>query len=186
MLAAGQPERIVSSTIEKYAADIRESGFWLEFVDAELFVRNTGGNLLLGIEQNAHSPLTLLTAADQFAHLFPEGEGPESVEIDPKNPHSWVMVSCNVNYKPDGVKNHWVPGFFRDQISADDWFDLTVVALSKCVKEYREKKSQLELLKEQTGILPQASPGSLGAQIMQTQIHDLEEEVQKYLGLVGL
>ena len=62
---------------------------------------------------------------------------------------------------------------------------MTVVGLSNSVKEYREKKSQLEILKEQASILPLAAD-SLNAQIMQTQIHDLEEEVQRYLGFVGL
>ena len=148
-------------------------------------MRNTGGHLLLGIDQDARSPLTLLTAADQYSHLLSEGEGPEPVEINPTDPHAWVIVSCNVNYDPDGVKNHWLPGFFREQISPDEWFEMTVVGLSNSVKEYREKKSQLEILKEQASILPLAAD-SLNAQIMQTQIHDLEEEVQRYLGFVGL
>lgn len=182
---AGQPERVCARNIEKYAEQIRKPGSWLEIVDAELFVRNAGGHLVVGVEHSADSPLTMLSSADQFSHLFTEGRGLEHPAFNITDNNVWVLISCNASYDPHGPKNHWVPGFLRQHVTDDDWFDLSVLSLSQSVQDYREKKAQLGLLKEQANTSGLIS-NELGQQIMQTRVSDLEEEVARSLGLVGL
>lgn len=182
MSIAGRPDEL-PALIEQYATMVRSKGFWLEVVDAEMICRSSGRCLVVGVD-NADEPLRLMNSVEQFGHLILPGDTSLDAEIDPTDRHTCVLISCNASYRPDGPKNHWVPGFFKGQISKDDWYDLSVVAIADSTHLFREKRAALwklqECIENQVG---NGSSSNSAREILATQVSDLEMEVTKLLGM---
>lgn len=56
--------------------------------------------------------------------------GSVKLDIDVDDP-PWCICACNAAYdlSPTSVKNHYIPGFLRSQLSKDTWFELTTLAI---------------------------------------------------------
>ena len=174
-----------ASLISEYASLVLRPGFYLEAVDAEIFVHNTGGRLVIGVD-NADMPMSLKDSADLSAHLS-EDQEKEELPINRNDPLTWVLVSCNANYAPNGMKNHWVPGFFKEQIRPDEWNRLTVTEIQPLVEEYKENKIKLKKLQETFKTMEENDLGEEhyppeAKVLLQSAITRVEEEVQKFLG----
>ena len=181
--AQGQPlplEIQKANQIHAYANMIKVNGFFLEVVDADVFVKQIGGRIAVAME-NPLGAIEVLPCEMQWSPVL--GPDLDIPEIDPRDPNTWVLVSCNALYDPAGPKNHWIPGFFKDQISPDAFYDLTALAAQPITQKYRAKRD--ELLKVQDSLNGLRSLGTEvdpEAEILLTsKIAALEVDVQQLL-----
>ena len=107
------------------------------------------GKKLVVVVDDVESNITLCQIEDFAKHLGAEClQLPPPPVLDRRRKDVWAMVSCNALFDPKGVKNHWVPAFFQQQISEDQWFELTVVARNRIRVSMIEKKKMLQSSKE--------------------------------------
>lgn len=158
---------------------------YLEAVDAEVLVRTAGGIIAVGVD-SLHDSIQFMSSQSAWGHLFPDS-GISEMEIgqsDLGDKHTWILVSVNASYDPHGPRNHWIPGFHKDQLTKDDYWDLSVIELKETKEQFRDAKTKLQHLRE--ALEAQELLGDRcdqdGKEILKTQVIDVEAEVTKLLG----
>lgn len=184
---SGGPERITTELIQKYAKSVKSPGFYMEVADAELFVQRAGGTLAVAVD-NAYEPLTIQHSLAQWSEALKEQGFPclDIQDIDPSDPHCWLILSVNASYDPRGRKNHWMPAFFKQQVTDSEYFDMTVLAASELVKSIREKKKELSEL--QSTIQEKSEMNLMSeeeAALSAAHVAELELEIGQLLCLVA-
>ena len=177
----GEPGKRKMEPIVAYAQMVKKNGFYLEVIDAQAFVLQIGGTLAFGLEDQM-GRIKVLPAQQQWATLLDHQN--DIPDIDPKNPNTWLLISCNAMYDPKGPANHWIPGFFKDQLHPDVYYQLTLEALSSLNDKGQKKRAQLKTLQASLDrVSSQARQDPEGQAILQSKISELEDEHAKFLNL---
>jgi hypothetical protein len=126
--------------ILKYAEIIKRPSTHLEAVDAEVFCAQNGKSLAIAVDSPGN--LEVKVSVGYWNAVL---DAPVDLpEVDPEDPKLWVLVSCNANFDPHAeVRNHWVPAFYKGQVSDDDFLQLTVEKQRILLAEYRQKRDEL-------------------------------------------
>ena len=101
------------------------------------------GKKLAVIVDDVESNIRVCEIEDFVEHIFSDKsmQLPPPPVLDRLREDVWAMISRNALFDPKGPKNNWVPGFFQQQISEDQWFELTVVARNRIrVRRSRRKR----------------------------------------------
>ena len=140
LFLTGPAEMDVRSMILKYAEIVKRPATHLEAVDAEVYATQYGKSLAVAVDSAG-----VLEVKPSMSYWNEVIDTPIDVpEIDPQNPDWWVLLSCNANYDPYAdSRNHWVPAFYKGQLSSDDFFKLTVEKKIQVRAEYRKKRDEL-------------------------------------------
>ena len=171
----------------EYSALVKEQGFWLDVVDADLFVQQSGGTLVFATD-DGDKPLDIMRASTQWeAVLYSQASGDQQMSleaVDRSDGNVWCLLSCNARYEPNGPKNHWMPVCFKEQLQPADWHMMTKESQQTLVQQYR---SQRKLLQQKQAALEDMELGITGAgeegmMMVRTEVADLEEKVTKFLG----
>ena len=174
----------IAKEIEKYAEKLMQPGQYLDMVDAFLLAKAYGKRLMLVIDTNHHSlePVcvedylkdyakNILGYASTLAPL--DSHGPK----DTSSKHTALIVSCSATFEPMGEKNHWVPGFFEQQLSPDDWIWVTVTETRRIRALVREQFKAL--LEAEMGLVSDPSNDEKKAHVEQMRTE--RQILQNYL-----
>lgn len=108
----------------------------LDLLDAVVYTDRMDKDLAVVVDHGDKVELSL--AVGQLKELVPEMKvkggtlGCDPCEVTPEdrcNPLVWVLISTNAKYEPKAPKNHWVPGFFQEQLSPQEYSRLTEKAI---------------------------------------------------------
>ena len=139
----------VETQIVEYAQKIGMDCAYLELADAYL-LSVLSDKALAVILHNVEEHQIM--SVEQFAkkqgltrHPFPQ----QSISIDRTSSSTWCLVACNGSYQVDSGYNHWVPGFFREQIGEKAFWYLTVLAFAEASKQIRDLKRAVHGLESQ-------------------------------------
>lgn len=138
-------EPALLAAMDTYAQQVKEPGTYLEIIDAELFAKMA--NKTLTAIWHEPGELEVKHSSDFWTVLLPEGiqyvQPPGSINRS----RAWCVISCSANYDElEPVRNHSVPGFFKEAIQADEWYSLTVVARASASEKLHALIDQHELL----------------------------------------
>lgn len=110
---AGSVKPLIQQCMEKYAQKVATTGQYLDLADAQLMAEEHLGEVVLIIDDvNLQGPLLL---AETLAEMVP-GLQKEGSEINRSSKQTWVLVSCCATFEAGADRNHWIPGFFREQL----------------------------------------------------------------------
>lgn len=57
---------------------------------------------------------------------------------------SWCIISTSAEYDTSAnMRNHWIPGYFKESLSEDDWFALTYERRSAISNQIVEAQAEL-------------------------------------------
>ena len=137
---SGPADLDMQTMILKYAEIVKRPCTYLEAVDAEVYATQSGKSLAVAVDSAG-----VLEVKPSMSYWNGVIDAPIDVpEIDPEDPDWWVLLSCNANYDPYAdTRNHWVPAFYKGQLSSEDFFSLTVEKKIKVLAEYRKKRDEL-------------------------------------------
>eukprot|EP00435_Cladocopium_sp_Y103_P011849 s3146_g3.t1 len=167
--------------ITQYAQMVKENGFFLEVIDAQAFVLQIGGVLAFGRE-NHLGRIEVLPAAQQWATV--SDKVVDLPDVDPKDPNTWLLISCNASYDPQGPANHWIPGFFKDQVHPDIYHQLTLDALSSLNEKWSKKRAQLKKFQDSLSRLSSGKHKDPEGQVMlESKVSEVEDECARFLTL---
>lgn len=121
---------------------MRETGFHLDLLDASLIADREGKRLAILFDSANEQGLISKTCVQCLSEHLPEGvnieaEG-EHVSLDKASKDVWCLISCNALFQVGAVSNHWVPGYFRENLG-DNVFEQALVtarthAMRTCIQ----------------------------------------------------
>lgn len=146
-LRGQQPqESELGKKIRAYAANMSVSGAYLDMIDAQILAYKSHCTIGVVFDSDRRE-LSVASVVDYWKTLMdPSVEMP----IMPEEEHSvsnWVLVSCNASYDSSQQTNHWLPGWRRESMSEDVFFDLTVAersATSVLINQENQKLMELQ------------------------------------------
>ena len=130
-LGGQDPKPLVVQKIEEYAAKVRGKGFHLDVLDAALFADNHDAMLHVAFDPFPGGEFKFLSCVEYFKEISPTIDLDGSSELIRESPHTWCLVSVNANFDNKALRNHWVAGFFKDQLQPDMWDLLTAREIEK-------------------------------------------------------
>ena len=114
-------------------------------------------------------------AAEYLSMVLPDGVAIDAIDtVDRKSPNYWCLISCNAHYDVHGPRNHFVPRFFREQLSVDTWFDLTMMGNATNRLALRRAKKKVMDFEESMSTAQNPDDENL---LMQLQ--DLKDEAKR-------
>ena len=140
----------VEAQIEKYAELVGQNGFYLDVTEAILFGEDDQKHLALAL-QNRDSEIEIISVYEHINHIVPalEIEGAHGMgDFDFSSPHTWLLLCVNALFEVEGPKNHYVPGFFREQLNQKEYLKLTQEtweAEEKKIAELQRALTKLEM-----------------------------------------
>lgn len=164
--------------MDQYAEIVKQRGVFLEIVDAELFSRMASVYLQVIVDRK-DPPMELQHSTQFWSTLVPG----LSAEPDPdvRDHCSWVIISCSATYDQDAEsRNHWCPGWFKCNISADAFFDLTVLRRSENSKTIRELTKQKRTLDGRLDAMGSRATDSVKIQLL-SELEDVNSQISKFL-----
>lgn len=134
----GSPE--VAAQIMRYAGKLAEEGMWLDYLDAGLAADKYEANVYFVV----HIPgdleiVDLRNYIEQRTKLNLEALDP----CDRSSKTSWLFLSCSVNYDPNCIKNHWIPCVFKEQVTPEQYDELTVVATRTIMRQVASVQKEI-------------------------------------------
>lgn len=113
----------VEAKTEAYAEKIGKPGVWLDLFDALLLARGHEKQLVsvTDILRGQVEPVDVETFLHDMCNTLCSAK-----PVDRSNKEMNLLVSCNARYDPGGLKNHYVPAFFPEQVDSEGWFYLTM------------------------------------------------------------
>ena len=118
-----------------YAKSLEKKGTWLDYLDAGLCAGNLGCRLHLMIHtENKFEIADIQSFVKQLSEVD-LGLEPEPLQRDSSK--TWLLLSCNALFDDgrDAPKNHWVPCVFKEQVTPEEYEELTVDARRQCMRE---------------------------------------------------
>ena len=159
--SAGPGQRI-SDKIDKYCERVQKTGTFLEVIDAEIFCRQAGKMLAIGVD--THNSVLEVKPSTAFWYTLMAGQedGVPFPEVDRSDPNTWCLISCHAKYDSSAVqRNHWIPAVFKEQVPPEVYTELTVskckifneklTDITKMVKSLEAKKDELMKLEPSLG-----------------------------------
>ena len=142
----------VAKQIEQYAASVKETGFYLDVQDAFLYAEEKSCEVVVAVPMPKKKSNTLQLELGLLSQELMDvvqdltfNDAPSV--IDRTSSKMWVLISVNATFDPAEPKNHWLPGFFKEQLTQKDWEDLTIQSQQKEDAEFAELAKKLHLLK---------------------------------------
>lgn len=150
LAGVGQTEVVRANQIEMYAKKVRERGFYLEAVDAELFCRYAEKKLTVAVHESSE-PMIVRPALAYWSTIVSEdGEAQVLPDVQRSDQDTICLISCNAQYDGGaGMRNHWMPAFFKEQLCEEQYHILTVERPRKIFHKYQAAKTQARILKQQ-------------------------------------
>ena len=128
----------------KYVKKVKCDGYFLELVDGMLFATANIKSLALMLDHPDPRQMRVFSVEEFLQGMLPsEVKMPDAKPVDTASTNNWCIISCNSLYDPNETKNHWVPGVFREQVSNEEWFDLTAGSGPKVTATIKHWKSKL-------------------------------------------
>ena len=148
----------MSAKIEMYAktvAGVPEK--YLEFLDGYLCSMLSDKYLSLIIDKEAD--LEISSVKDYLKGAAPHIDTDDDPRpMDRSSKDSWLLLAVSADYNPKSmVKNHWIPCFFKEQVSAKAWEQMTTDFFSKLNREIQDLQERLSAL-ENGGESPDPDP----------------------------
>ena len=153
-LGGQDPKPLVVQKIEEYAAKVRGKGFHLDVLDAALFADNHDAMLHVAFDPFPGGEFKFLSCVEYFKEISPTIDLDGSSELIRESPRTWCLVSVNANFDNKALRNHWVAGFFKDQLQPEMWDLLTAreiekdsIEAAKVDAEVKKREEQFEQIK---------------------------------------
>lgn len=153
-LGGQDPKPLAVQKIEEYAAKVRGKGFHLDVLDATLFADNHDAMLHVAFDPFPGGEFKFLSCVEYFKEISPTIDLDGSSELIRESPHTWCLVSVNANFDNKALRNHWVAGFFKDQLQPEMWDLLTAreiekdsIEATKVDAEVKKREGQFEQIK---------------------------------------
>ena len=173
----------IAGEIEAYAKKVKQHGFWLDVQDALLFSEHCNKMVALCVQRG--EKLEMGNLHTYLSHAFqPYPAARHSVlekakvQLDLSSPETWGLIACSCNFSldPDAELNHWVPCFFKSQVSPESYLALTVSSWEREEKEIQQlqrRVSRLNTLIDDT---------ELDQAVLQSQLCTAKDKIQMLLG----
>ena len=143
--------------IEKYAQKVQSDKFFLDLLDAAIYTDKMDKDLSVVVDHGDRVELSL--AVGQLQTLAPDLKvkggtpGSDPCVVTPEDrctPLTWLLISTNAKYEPKGVKNHWLPAFFKEQLPPKEYSQLTETAIDSLSQRIEVASAHnVQLLKQQ-------------------------------------
>ena len=133
----------------QYAAKVRGKGFHLDVLDAALFADNNDAMLHVAFDPFPGGEFKFLSCVEYFKEISPTIDLDGSSELIRESPHTWCLASVNANFDNKALRNHWVAGFFKDQLQPAMWDLLTAREIEKDSNEATKVDAEVKKREEQ-------------------------------------
>lgn len=172
---------MIEKRIDAYMAKIIQNGSYLESIDAAVYLESEKKkNLCIAVDEGA-GPLRVIRFRNFCKEFLETNQGrhvPPDVGLDRSLPSNCCLVACNALFEPTGQQNHWVPAFFKEQMSQEEFWDLTVAGKSDVSVHCRQVKKQIREMEEKK----EHAVTQEHQVLLDSQISELEIEVKQLLG----
>ena len=179
-LAGCQADPVIEKRIDAYMEKIVQPGFYLESVDAAVFLDTDKKSLCIAVDEGA-GPLRVIKFRNFCKELLSTNQGqvaPADGGLDRSLPSNCCLVACNAIFDPSGPQNHWVPAFFKEQMSNEEFWDITVAGKSDVSTHLRKVKKQILELEEKK----ERAADEEKKLLLDSEISELSTEVKQLLG----
>ena len=163
---------MIEKRIDAYMAKIIQNGSYLESIDAAVYLESQKKNLCIAVDEGA-GPLRVIRFRNFCKEFLETNQGrhvPPDVGLDRSLPSNCCLIACNALFERIGQQNHWVPAFFKEDLTVAGKSDVSVHCrqVKKQIREMEEKKEQAASQDHQA--------------LLDSQISELEIEVKQLLG----
>jgi hypothetical protein len=167
--------------IETYIKLVQTEGTFLEVIDAEVFCQQAGKNLAIGVDHSGQ-PMEVQVSTAFWSTLLPGGDVlDEYPVIDRSDPDSFCLISCNAAYNAnEPERNHWVPGYFKEQLSKQAWTKLTTNRCKDLSNRHTSTVAHVKKLQAKADELTESSSPMAVAKL-QSELHAAENESKRFL-----
>lgn len=124
-----------------------------------------------GVEKD--SALAIVDLYDHIHSFVPSLIIEGAPKMDPHSPNTWILLCVNASYKLEGDRNHYMPGFFKEQLSDSQYAKLTTQA-------WQEEERQIEHAQKQLSVFKRDTRKGQSEDVLMHIAH-LEQEVDKLL-----
>ena len=108
---AGSEPSVLGKLITRYADLVGQDKFWLDLVDAQVFAAMTERSLSVVDTSSSYEPKPV---KETWGSFLPKGDLPGLATFVDRT-KGWCLLSCNARFDPEGPRNHWRPGIFKEQ-----------------------------------------------------------------------
>lgn len=138
---------------------VAQNGFYLDIGDALLLGEDHKKDVILGVHASDVEGGLWLRDLQQHVSSWVPGLEPKSKEptIQRSSPDTWVIISVNAEFNTSELHNHYMPGWFREQLPPEQYNALTVETLAAEKIQITQLQANIEKL-------------------MQVDVEDLEDE----------
>ena len=144
----GEEAAFIASCIEKYAEQVATFGYCLDAGDAQIFAEEKGVAISLLLDMPG-SKIEVGSLYYYMSTLVPHIEEDDGEQLQRNDPENWLLLGVNARFDPTQQRNHWVPGWFREQLDPKVFKKLTETAWKAEEKEAKETKKKLAQLERQ-------------------------------------
>ena len=136
--------------IAEYADRVEKDGFFLEVIDAALFAEMHKKDLYMAVDWGTNEVGNADYIWKYLSTMLPRDFESTIPETNKASKSTWCLLSCNSLHSsdPHAVKNHYVPAYFKEQLSESEFLEFTMLAQSKAREKLSEHKAQLRELEE--------------------------------------
>lgn len=165
--------------IHRYALKMATSGAYMDMIDAQIFAYKCHVSIGVLMDSAVHAELHVVSVTDYWQSLLDSSVELPSVPQGADALASWVLVSCNAAYDPSAQTNHWLPGWRRENMSEDAFFDLTTAEQSATSVILNQKNQ--ELMELQGEVLDEDLDDIQKTERL-SAVSECELEIEKLLG----
>ena len=167
--------------IETYIKMVQKDGTFLEVIDAEVFCKQAGKKLAIGVDYSGQ-PMEVQVSTAFWSTLLPGGGVWDDYPVvDRSDPDIFCLISCNAAYNAnDYERNHWVPGYFREQLSRQAWTKLTTNRCKDLSNRHTSVVAHVKKLQAKASELT-ASSSPMAVATLESELHAAEEESKRFL-----
>lgn len=173
--------------IVHYALKVSKNGFWLDAAEAFLYSVVMKKNLAV-IEdcQRDLSPQPMLSFITSLlsvdAKLDEELKSLDVCGPDHASGNTWLCIAVNANYEPGQRQNHWIPGFFKDEMTPEQWFAMTHTQNTSLYNERLRLEGLLKQLEGEAGSETDKLPPTRAA-TLRSKVQYVSDQLCKCLGI---
>ena len=175
------PEDATTAKIIEYASKVRTTGQWLDVTDAAIFTDVHESDLVVGTDPFQGDELAFQPVSEYFTQHIPSLIFTGIDSINRASPHTWCLLSTNAKFQQDGLRNHWVVGYFREQLNEASFKELTVETCKREEKQAAGLVDELSQLKVELDRMNGSGSLETVKAILASQISKKEEDLQEFL-----
>ena len=155
----------------------------MDSLDAYVFLTKSSKNLLV-VMYEATDQLTFQSFETFSSNIVgdPPAEPSAKADASPilrEDPRNCILVSCNSLLDVTGLRNHWIPCFFKERLSHEDFVDLTTGTKGEAKMQLIKSKQAYDDLKASV----EHSSDALEISLINSQISEVERDIELFLGL---